>query len=182
MKLVNLMSLFAAFALSACGGGGDDGGGAQGSSAGPGELEGTWIYASDNRRTGGTCGLDVSGTPGVRITLKFTGDQFTSKQEVCVILLGNQGSYIQNEQGSGSFSIGDVFVQSTTPSLQMRAIDLNVSPTFYTSFNVTGLLLKLAVDTQDADGSTAAKRSYSTSAQYDPVTKKLIQTPVYTKQ
>lgn len=167
--------------LSACGGGGD-GGGAPVASAGASELEGTWIYASDNRRTGGTCGLDVSGTPGVRITLKFAGDQFTSKQEVCVIATGNQGGYLPNEQGSGTFAIGDVFVQSTTPSLQMKAIDLNVSPTFYTSFNVTGSLLKLGVPTQDADGSTPGKRSFSTSAQFDPVTKKLTQVPVYTKQ
>lgn len=167
--------------LSACGGGGGDGD-TQVASTGPSELEGTWIYASDNRRTGGTCGLDVSGTPGVRETLTFIGGQFTSKNEVCVILLGNQGSYIQNKQGSGTFSIGDVFVQSTTPSLQLRAIDLNVSPTFYTSFNVTGSLLKLAVPTQDADGSTSGKRSYQTASQLDPVTKKLIQTPVYTKQ
>ena len=168
--------------LSACGGGGGDGDGPQGSSTIQTQLDGTWIYASDNRRIGGVCGLDVSGTPGTRITLTFSGNQFTSKQEVCVIFQGNQGSYVQNEQDFGTFAIGDIFVESATPSLQMRAIDLNVSPTFYTSFNVTGALLKLAVPTQDADGSTPGNRSYSTSAQFDTITKKLIQTPVYTKQ
>lgn len=166
--------------MAGCGGGGSG----TGTTSAPAvtELEGVWVASTDNHPTGGTCGLTSTGAYGERVTLTFSGNSFTYKYEPCLIISGNTGAYSVPETHSGTFSIGGISTTAADPANQLRALDLISSPSVYTSYNVIGNKLTVAIAFQTYDGTTPAKRAFQTGSYYDTVTRKLISAPVFTKQ
>ena len=170
-------------ALSACGGGGGSSGAAGTSGVTTAsELEGTWIAATDSNYTGTSCGLTASGAPGERLTVTFNLNRYTYKSETCAIVLGNKGSYILADTVSGTFSIGDIVLASSDPTAQMRALDLMGNTTSYTSYNLVGNQLHVALPFQTYDGSTRDKRAFQIATFLDPATKQLVVNPTFVKQ
>lgn len=177
--------------LTACGGGGGGGGGngneGQANSQVPspvvaGELEGTWVSATDGNATGDTCGLTASGERGYRRTLTFNANRYSVKEESCLILSGNKGSYFQMGSGTGTFSTGAVTTESSDPTVRMRALDLISSETFYTSYNLVSNKLRIAGPFQTYDGTTREKRAFQIATYYDSASRTLIENPTYIKQ
>ena len=166
--------------LAGCGGGGSG----VGASSAPAvtELEGVWIASTDNHPTGGSCGLNATGQYGERVTLTFSGNSFTYKYEQCLIVSGNTGAYSIPESHTGTFVIGGISTTAADPANQLRALDLISAPPVYTSYNLTGNKLTVAIAYQTYDGTTPAKRAFQTGSYYDTVTRKLITAPVFTKQ
>jgi len=168
--------------LSACGGGGSNGAGNTSGATTVSELEGTWIAATDSNYTGTSCGLTASGTPGERLTITFNLNRYTVKSESCAIVLGNKGSYILADTASGTFSIGDIVVTSSDPTAQMRALDLMGTTTIYTSYNLMGNQLHVALPFQTYDGSARDKRAFQIATFLDPATKQLVVNPTFVRQ
>jgi hypothetical protein len=164
----HLAVLASAALLTACGGGGDSGTAAM--SAQEQALQGTWVYSSDGHPTGGSCGLTIHGAYGERVTVTFSSGRYTFKYEACVIVTGNQGGYLLTNQGSSTYAVGSVTLQGSSADTTMTALDLGASPTYFTSFNVTGTTMRLAAASTTYDGSTAAKRATSyPSPLLDPI-------------
>jgi hypothetical protein len=127
------------------------------------ELQGTWVYSSDHHYSGGACGLDASGNYGRRLTITFTGDQYTSKDESCLILLGNTGGYFESNSGNGRIEIGRVFLEvPSDPSQNLRAIDFISDTTLYSSYRINQSALYIADSHREFDGSTAELRAFDT--------------------
>ena len=125
------------------------------------ELQGTWVYSSDDHYTGGACGLDVHGAYGRRLTITITGDSYASKDEFCLILSGNTGGYLESSSGNGTVKVGQIFLNvPSDPSQNMRAIDFISSSTFYTSYRVNQTMLYVADSHNQVDGSTEQLRAY----------------------
>ena len=156
-----------ALSLAACGGGGGD----TASTANDSALQGVWISSTDNHPTGGACGLDIHGAWGKRVTLTFNADgSYAAKSEVCVSLVGgNTGAYFQNNSTTATYVTGGVYLDGGSPALDMKSLDISISPTFYTAYNITGNQLKLGVASVANDGSTPAKRAYEFQSLLDPV-------------
>lgn len=169
--------------IAGCGGGG---GGGSSSAASSGsvatELEGTWVAASDRRFIGGACGLDSSGARGQRTTLTFNINRYSFKEESCVILSGNSGSYFETESGSGTFAIGDITRTGSGPSDQLRALDLISAKTIYTSYNITAGRLRIAIPFQTYDSTSRDRRAFQTGSYYDSASRTLVSTPEFTRQ
>lgn len=167
--------------LAGCGGGG---GGSSSDTAtnGVSELEGTWVAASDKRFTGGSCGLTPSGARGERTTLTFNMNRYTFKEEECVIFTGNTGAYLTTDSGSGTFTIGGITRTSTDASSQLRALDLVSGKTIYTSYNLTGSSLRVAIPFQTYDGSSRDKRAFQIGSYYDTTSRTLVSAPEFLRQ
>lgn len=158
MKLIAVV--ICAALLSACGGGGSNGDMATPAPIALSEVEGTWIYSSDNHPTGSTCGLDPSGGIGKRITLTFKGNNFSEVDEVCMMVGTTPVGYGTTYSGAGTFVTGKVYVSSTAAPLQLKELDLTIGQkTVYTSFNISGTTLSVAdLTVSGLDGTTAEKR------------------------
>ncbi|MGV0984166.1 MAG: hypothetical protein ACOYB2_06405 [Limnohabitans sp.] len=127
------------------------------------ELQGTWVYSSDDHYTGGACGLDLHGAYGRRLTITITGNSYVSKDEFCLILSGNTGGYLESSSGNGTVKVGQIFLNvPNDPSQNMRAIDFISSTTFYTSYRVNQTMLYVADALNQLDGSTEQRRAYMT--------------------
>lgn len=166
--------------LAGCGGSGTD---SQNTSATKvSELEGTWIAATDRKYTGGACGLDLQGNRGERTTITFSANRFSYKEEACVILTGNTGSYLATDSVEGTFAIGGITQTSSDPNAQMRALDLIASPPVYTSYNLVGNKLRIAIPFQTYDGTTRERRAFQIGSYLDTTTRKLVSAPEFIKQ
>ena len=170
--------------LAGCGGGGSDGAATTTAATTlKSELEGVWIASTDNHPTGSTCGLTSSGAYGERFTVNFNENRFTQKSEKCLILSGsNKGSYLLDASSSGTFAIGDISLQSSDPSMQMRALDMISMSTYYTSYNLVGKNLHIASPFQSYDGTSRDKRAFQIATTFDPTTRSLVSNPTYVKQ
>jgi len=160
--------------LAACGGGGG--------TSSTTELHGTWVASTDGNPTGDTCGLTLSGQPGERFTATFDSNRYTHKSESCLIISGNKGTYITSHNASGTFSVGDVTVDSNNPALRLRALDLMSSTTIYTAYNVTSNTLHIALPDETHNGATRDKRASRIAAFYDSVSGAIVENPAYIKQ
>lgn len=166
--------IFASSLLAACGGGGGE--------SSTTELQGKWIASTDGNPAGDACGLTSSGKPGERYTITFNVASYAHKSEYCTIISGNKGTYTATHTASGTFHIGEVTVQSEHPAGRLRALDLMSSRTAFTSYNLVGNTLHIALPSASFDGSARDKRAFHISSFYDPVSKSMVDNPAYLKQ
>ena len=105
--------------------------------------------------------MDSSGNYGARLTFSFAGNRYTTKQEACLILNGgNTGGYLETNSGSGTVSIGNIYLSVPTDTTQnLRSIDFISSVTYYTSYRINNGRLFIGDALGTYDGSTAAKRA-----------------------
>lgn len=159
MKTASALACACLLTLTACGGGG---GGSDQPAATQNDpaLIGTWIASTDGHYTGSACGLTIHGAAGERITMTFEGSNYSVKYEACVIVIGNTGGYVMTNQASAAYHTGGIFLETGSAATRMTALDLDVSPPYYTAYNVTGSTLTLGFATATMDGSSAAKRAY----------------------
>ncbi|MBC3908252.1 hypothetical protein [Undibacterium umbellatum] len=146
------------------------------------ELEGTWVYSTGSHTTGTACGLDIHGAYETRTTFTFSGNAITGKKEVCAILTGNTGGFIQNDSLTGIFKTGDIYLTSGTESYKTLDITSN-GTTQYTGYALLGTKFKLPLPNPatGADGSTPAKRINTAASVYTPGAG-LVDQPVFVKQ
>jgi hypothetical protein len=153
-----------ASALAGCGGGGDSGGTPTPDASSKTELEGTWIYASAGHTTEGSCGLDLYGARETRVTYTFDGSTLRAKQETCVILIGNTGSFVQTNTGTSTFALGGPYM--TVGADTYKAIDVTTGArTQYSGYALSGNVFKQAGATVGNDGNTVAARMRGTGFQ-----------------